>query len=670
MILAPEEETLARQRGPRARNRVDALFAGFRAPECAFGGPEVAARDAGRAHRALRVLVFLSASSLVAAMAGCGMARVGSSASIPVAGVKLRGAVYGGLQPIGFSQLQMYAPGQTGYASAALPLFRTPITTDSGGNFNFTGDYSCPSAATPVYLVVTGGNPGLSAGSNNAALSLMSFMGLCGDLGPSTFVMVNEVTTVAAVYALQPFMTGPAAVGAPPSNQQGLLNAFTTIASLVSPGGVTPGSSPAIATVPSAEINTLADAVSSCVNSNGDLSLGTACGRLFAAATPPGGAPPTDTISALTNIARNPGHNASAIFKSVAASPPYQPTLATAPSDWALAINYLAPAFATPTDIAIDSAGTVWVLSAPGTANTGSSTVTALTLGGITATFPQTLANFGNMAIDQFDNLWLTDTNLSNVVELTSSGTRASGAFTGGGIQGPGPIAFDSAGDAWVVNNSASISELSPSGVSMSPASGFSTGGAHGPVALAIDAAGNIWTADGAGDTVSKLIHSGQQAAGSPYSGNGLSGPFALTLDAAGEAIVANRTASTLTRFTLPGVSPTSVSYSGAGLNGPIALAVDGGGTVWVANGSANTISEIPLASAGGVGESGTIGYGLAALTNPYKLAVDASGNLWVMNLGTRVAGSGTITQVVGVASPVITPVSMAVKTNSIGLRP
>ncbi len=564
----------------------------------------------------------------------------------------------------------MYVPGATGYASAATPLFQTPVITDSGGNFNITGDYTCPSATTPVYLVVTGGNPGLPAGSNNAALSLMSFLGLCGNLGPGSFIRVNELTTVAAVYALQPFMTSPSALGAPPSNEQGILNAFTTIAGLISSAGAAPGTAPAIATVPVAEMNTLADAVSSCVNSNGSLSLGTSCERLFAAATPPGGAPPTDTVSALMNIARNPGHNAPAIFNAVTANPPYQPTLTTAPSDWSMAINYRAPAFATPADLAIDSAGTVWVLSTPGTATAGSSTITALTLGGITATFPQTLASLGNLAIDQFDNLWLTDTNLSNVIELTSSGTQAANAFTGGGIQGPGPIAFDSAGHAWVVNNSASVSELSASGVSMSPASGFSTGGAHGPVALAIDAAGNIWTADGAGNTVSKLSNAGQQTAGSPYSGNGLGGPFALALDAKGEAIVANQTASSLTRFLLPGSSPASITYTGAGLNSPIALAIDGGGTVWIANGGANTISEIPLAAAGGVGQSGTIGYGLAALTNPYKLAIDGSGNLWVINLGTKVAGSGTITQFVGMAAPVVTPMSIAVKTNSIASRP
>ena len=608
---------------------------------------------------------------LISAMAGCMKAGIGDSVSPSVAGAKFRGTVYGGLQPIGFSQLQMYVPGATGYASAATPLFQVPVVTDSRGNFNITGDYRCPSATAPVYLVVTGGNPGLSGGSNNAALSLMASLGACGNLGPSSSINVNEVTTVAAVYALQPFMTSPSTLGAPPSNQQGILNAFTTIASLVSSAGAAPGAPPTIATVPVAEINTLADAVSSCVNSNGNLSPGTACGRFFAAATAPGGAPPTDTISALMNIARNPGHNASAIFRAVTASPPYQPTLTTAPSDWTIAIDYLAPAFATPTDLAIDSAGTVWVLSTPGTATAGSSTVTTLTLGGITASFPQTLASLGNMAIDQFDHLWLTDTNLSNVIELTSSGARAStNAFTGGGIQGPGPIAFDSAGHAWIVNNGASVSELNASGVSLSPANGFPTGGAHGPVALAVDATGSIWTADGAGNTVSRQLNGGQQAAGSPFSGNGLSGPFALALDAEGEAIVANRSASSLTRFLLPGSSLASVTYTGAGLNGPVALAVDGGGTVWVANGGADTVSEIPLVDAGGVGQSGVIGYGLAVLTNPYKLAVDGSGNVWVMNLGTKVAGSGTITQFVGVAAPVVTPMSIAVKTNSIGQRP
>ena len=118
----------------------------------------------------------------------------------------------------------------------------------------------------------------------------MSSLGLCGNLGPSSHISINEFDDGGRRICAPVVMASPSALGAPPSNQQGMLNAFTTIASLISPAGAAPGTAPATATVPVAEMDTLADAVSSCVNSNGNLSPGTSCERLFAAATPAGGA--------------------------------------------------------------------------------------------------------------------------------------------------------------------------------------------------------------------------------------------------------------------------------------------------------------------------------------------------------------------------------------------
>ena len=90
------------------------------------------------------------------------------------------------------------------------------MTSGAGGGFSITHDYNCPSATSQVYLVASGGNPCLSAGTNNTALALMAALGPCGQLNGSTFVDIDEVTTVASVYALAQFMTagGGANLGA------------------------------------------------------------------------------------------------------------------------------------------------------------------------------------------------------------------------------------------------------------------------------------------------------------------------------------------------------------------------------------------------------------------------------------------------------------------------
>jgi hypothetical protein len=143
--------------------------------------------------------------------------------------------------------------------------------------------------------------------------------------------------------------------------------------------GQAPGTAPAIATVPVSEINTLADILSSCVNSGGRTSSTAGCGRLFTAATPAGGIAPGDTAAAALNIARN----TASLFSCLPSSGAYQPTLVSAPADWTIAINYVSPVFNVPADLSIDSLGNAWVLS--GSSN--SSNLSILNTNGITATF-------------------------------------------------------------------------------------------------------------------------------------------------------------------------------------------------------------------------------------------------------------------------------------------
>jgi hypothetical protein len=616
---------------------------------------------------ALAPASMTAAAFLAMGITGCGM-NAGTVTPVPVTGQGISGNVWGGDQPVAGASIQLYAPGTTGYGTTSLPLLTRTVLTDQNGNFGITGAYTCPSASTPVYMLVTGGNPGMAAGTNNnTALAEMGLMGQCGDLGPNTFLVINEVTTVAAVWALTPFMVDATHIGTSPTNVQGLLNAFAIGADLADiHSGRTPGSAPAIATIPAAEIYTLADILATCVNSSGSTGSTTPCGRLFRAATSPGGFAPTDTVVAALNISRNPSHNAGSVFSALPATGPFQPVLSIAPSDWTISINYASSAFMTPSDLAIDSQGNAWVVATPG--GSSSSVVSELNWNGLQGSFPQQNMSLQHLALDPYDDPWLTNTLASNVLQLTNSGNRATlNPFSGGGLQGPGPLAFDGYGNAWVANNGPTITKLSANGAPFSPANtGWSTGGTSGASGIALDTLGNVWVADSSGNQINVLGNNGQQVPGSPYLGGGLNGPFALAIDSTGGAWVANLAGSSLSRFSNAGQPISGSPFYGGGLNAPIGLAIDGLGNVWLVNSGSNSISEF-LST--GRPQSGAAGYGSSALSNPYRLAIDRSGSVWVANVGGS-ASTSTITQMVGVAAPVVTPLSLAIQNNALNQRP
>ena len=167
------------------------------------------------------MVLFLS----VLVLAGCSTSPMvtSSTETNPVQGAAIRGRVHGGQNPVSGASVYLYAVGTGGYggngiaasssnASTSLlnssVLSQTPAggkdgsnnyyaTTDSNGNFSISGDYTCPSANTQVYLYAVGGNPGLAPGTNNSAAGLLAGLGSCGSLSSSTFVTVNEISTAA-----------------------------------------------------------------------------------------------------------------------------------------------------------------------------------------------------------------------------------------------------------------------------------------------------------------------------------------------------------------------------------------------------------------------------------------------------------------------------------------
>jgi hypothetical protein len=246
------------------------------------------------------------------------------------------GLVHGGQQPVTGATIQLYAVGTTGDGSASTPLLSPAPVSDANGAFNISGTYSCPSASSLVYIVASGGNPGLPPGTNNTALSMMAALGPCGNLSPSTFIFINELTTVAAVYSLAPYMTSPAAIGSSPADAAALASAFTLASYFANTTtGTTPGTGvPAGTTVPVAQINTIGNILSTCINSTGGISGdNTPRGTLFSLTTPTGLTPATDTITTLLHLADNPSMNTASLYNLVTPTAPYQPSQPQTPPD-------------------------------------------------------------------------------------------------------------------------------------------------------------------------------------------------------------------------------------------------------------------------------------------------------------------------------------------------
>jgi len=260
----------------------------------------------------------------------------------PVSASKIGGRVHGGQQPIAGATIQLYAAGVTGDGSAATSL-ASPVTTDANGGFEI-GSYTCPTPTTETYVLASAGNPGLTAGTDNTSIELIALLGECQTLGSSTFISLNEVTTVAALAALTPYFTSPTSIGAGTSDASAFNAAFTLGAEYASTSaGTSPGSSvPSGYSVPTQQIDTLANIIATCVNTGGGTpGDGSACGLLFTYATPTAGVAPTDTATALVNILNNPSSNITSLFNLPAPSAPFQPSLNTVPSNWTVTLTAL-----------------------------------------------------------------------------------------------------------------------------------------------------------------------------------------------------------------------------------------------------------------------------------------------------------------------------------------
>jgi hypothetical protein len=255
-------------------------------------------------------------------------------------------------QPVRHAEVALYAAASSGAvvkedANVSSQSATTVATTGEDGTFSIPYGYQCPSPDTQMYLVSSGGDAG---GGTNSSLVLMSAVGSCSKLDTTHYV-INEATTVAAVYALSGFMSDAQHVGSGSASPAGIVAAFATAKDLVDnvTGVARQQTVSGAGIAPQAKINTLANLLSACASSGGSKQGdGSACDRLFSA-TNPGTTPATqanNTAGALLNLAHNAtgfaNHQDSftQLYQLATSIAPFMPELGLQPDDWTLSIDF------------------------------------------------------------------------------------------------------------------------------------------------------------------------------------------------------------------------------------------------------------------------------------------------------------------------------------------
>jgi hypothetical protein len=230
--------------------------------------------------------------------------------------------------------------------------------------------------------------------------------------------------------------------------------------------------------------------------------------------------------------------------------------------------------------------------------------------------------------------------------------------FTGGGIDGPGKLGFDSAGNAWVGDNfivgdqagfqpwngnwNGNLSEFAPNGRALSPmTSGFTGGGVFGPgFGTAVAADGKVWVSNNVpGRSISVFDQNGKP----------LTPPDGITFDhklgamqgvlvmpGSGDVWVLDEEKNQLVTF--PKGDPTKGRLVCTSINGksteapckffkgPFHLAVDQQDRIWVSNALGKTVVRFPASDPSKAEEFPTGGL------SGKGVGIDSRGNLWVAN--------------------------------------
>jgi len=471
------------------------------------------------------------------------------------------GKVEGGGGPIAKATVTLWAAGP------GAPQKLAETQTKDDGSFDLASAGGKDDAGV-LYLIAKGGEPKVGGDKGpNPTITLMATLGTT----PPKRVTINELTTVASAWTGAQFMNGIALSG----KALGLRIAADNVRNLVDleTGGLGPViqdplNSSQTATL--ATFSTLGDLLAGCITRvHGD-----ACNKLFAAATPPAGVAPTDTLTAARNIARNPSHQAQQLFALLDAfypvpagkrlrAAPFIPYLSFAPGAWTLSLVYAGGGLNSLGGVAIDGEGNMW---------TGDNFLV-----GSQSTI---YSGFGG--------------GISKIAPNGRPLSPMTFGYRGGGIDTPGfGIAIGGDDKVWVTSlDGRTISVFDrKTGKPLSSETGYNFGGQLGEMQGIITTPnGDVWALDNEknqivylpkGDATKGRIL-GRTVNGKPVDGTlQVKAPFHLAVDQQDRIWVTNSGSDTVTRF--PASDPGKAEQIKVGF-APRAIAIDSLGNAWINN--------------------------------------------------------------------------------------
>jgi hypothetical protein len=224
--------------------------------------------------------------------------------------------------------------------------------------------------------------------------------------------------------------------------------------------------------------------------------------------------------------------------------------------------------------------------------------------------------------------------------------------FTGGGVNGPGKIMFDSEGNAWTGANfivgsqgrdalwDGNLVEFAPNGRAISPApTGFAGGGLEGPgFGTGMDANDNVWVTSTAGKTISEFDKTGKPL--SPPEGYNFGGQLGLmqgiiatpggdiwALDFGKDTVVyLPKGDASQGKIFCQSTDGKPNKESPCKLNGPFHLAIDQQDRIWITNAIGDTVTRFPATDPSKVEVLPTGGH------SGKGMAIDSKGNAWIAN--------------------------------------
>lgn len=420
-----------------------------------------------------------------------------------------------------------------------------------------------------LYIVAKGGEPAAHKGSgNNPAIVLLSVLGS----KPPAHVTINEFTTIASVWTTNQFISGTAIQGYP----LGLKIAAGNVPNFVDleTGGwgetiqdpLNSGQTPTMA-----NLVTLADVLAACVTQVRSDS----CAKLFAAAKPPKGAEPADTLAVAESVMRYPWYQPERLFKLLEENypvpegktmrdVPFMPYLSFAPSAWVFPLKFDGGGYRAGGKAMFDSEGNLWVGD-----------------------------NF-TVGWQGQDTLWQ-----GNATKFAADGKPLSPkttGFAGGGMQGGTfGAAVDAHDNAWLAGyGGKNIAVFDKNGKPLTPPGGITFDGKLGLMqGIIVTPSGDVWALGLSknqllyfpkGDwTKGKIVCEGRDV--EPC--KSFLGPFHLGIDQQNRIWVTNAVGGHVTRF--PASDPSKVEKFSTGWSGS-GLGIDSQGNVWVTNRFGNSM--------------------------------------------------------------------------------